>query len=807
MRSPLSAILFLALLALVATAPALLGNRSLGPEFLLDADPLYAQRDAPRGPAVFDPTRYYYDLPRDVAAGAGIRQGRIDLWNPRVGLGMPLWGEGGALFFPPKIVFYLWPSRRALDLVVALRLLIAGVGAFLLARRRGLAPLPALAAGSLFELSGAIASTLQLGVMAPACMLPWVLLGAQVIAQRRTPAAAAGAGLALALTLGSGHPMLVVVVCAGFGAAVLGHVIAVWRTPREAVRIGALALLAVALGFAVAAPAVLPVLEAQGAARLYKSTGMYTLQLRWFLAQTAAALPIAIFAPATLDALRQPLSLGFPYVLLTPAIGLFALVFGVAGLLRRGLDPALLAVALLGAGLSLVPPVLGLLRTLPLLEYVYPMYAWSLVTLPLTQAAGRGVALLSARSGRSTLLAALAIVLAGASSLLSVHNVFPGSLLGFPARDAFLATLSEPFGALRLLLPLILVALAVVVLALGAGTRYARRCAVAGTLLASLELLISVAPVTWFPDSAVLGSTPSPALRFLQHHLAGGQYRMLAVPHTIGTPATPSLFDLADLRGASAMPVERYVRYLEAITPAAGWYVWQVPGNVVRHPLLDLAGVRYIVRPRSADGEPEPFLAGDGALRLVYSDARVAIYENSAALPRARIVHGALPVRDREEALHVWWSPAPPRLMPRLPASRTGSSSNRARTVDDGGAPAQGPASGEEVQIVPGDDPDEVELRANLTQLGWVVLADAFYPGWSTAIDGVPARIHPVDLGLRGVLVQAGAHRIVFRYEPRGFRVGLALAALGLAVSGWLIARGLWSASAHTAERSGRIAA
>jgi hypothetical protein len=495
-------------------------------------------------------------------------------------------------------------------------------------------------------------------------------------------------------------------------------------------------------------------------------------------------------------------------VLLTPAIGLFALVFGVAGLLRRGLDPALLAVALLGAGLSLVPPVLGLLRTLPLLEYVYPMYAWSLVTLPLTQAAGRGVALLSARSGRSTLLAALAIVLAGASSLLSVHNVFPGSLLGFPARDAFLATLSEPFGALRLLLPLILVALAVVVLALGAGTRYARRCAVAGTLLASLELLISVAPVTWFPDSAVLGSTPSPALRFLQHHLAGGQYRMLAVPHTIGTPATPSLFDLADLRGASAMPVERYVRYLEAITPAAGWYVWQVPGNVVRHPLLDLAGVRYIVRPRSADGEPEPFLAGDGALRLVYSDARVAIYENSAALPRARIVHGALPVRDREEAFArlVESSAAAPHaaaagLTDRIIVEPSADGQMAAAL------PAQGPASGEEVQIVPGDDPDEVELRANLTQLGWVVLADAFYPGWSTAIDGVPARIHPVDLGLRGVLVQAGAHRIVFRYEPRGFRVGLALAALGLAVSGWLIARGLWGASAHTAERSGRIAA
>jgi hypothetical protein len=125
----LAATLCFTVLAAASTAPALFGSRSLGPEHLLDVNPLYAVRRSLHYPAVSDPTRPYYDLPRDFALAAGFRHGRVDAWNPRVDCGTPLWAEAGAPFLPLKLPFYVAPSRRSYDLSVALRLIVAGLGA------------------------------------------------------------------------------------------------------------------------------------------------------------------------------------------------------------------------------------------------------------------------------------------------------------------------------------------------------------------------------------------------------------------------------------------------------------------------------------------------------------------------------------------------------------------------------------------------------------------------------------------------------------------------------------------------------
>lgn len=789
------ATLWFVFLAVAATAPALFGNRSLGPEARLDADLLYAPGVPARAPPVYDATRVFYDVPRDFAAAEGMRHGRIDLWNPRVGFGMPLFAEGGGLFFPAKIPFYLAPSRRSYDVSTSLRLVIAGLGAFLLARRRGLAPVPAVAAGSFFELSGAMIATLQFGVGAPPCLLPWVLLGAQLIAEWRSAAAAAAAGLALGVAAHSGHPMLAVAVFAGFGTAILGHVVAAWRRLRKALAIVALAGLALTLGLAVAAPALMPLRDAQRTGRLYKDTAIFKQQLYWYRAQTRVALPVALFAPATLNGLREGLPIAFPYSLVVPAVGLFGLVLALAGLVQRGLDAALIAVGLLGVGMTVAPPILGSVGRLPLLDNVYPMYAWSLVALPLTQAAGKGVDVLSMRRAWWTVLVALAVVLAGGSSLVSGWYVFSGTIFAFPLRGVFQASLEGWTGWLCLVLPLALLPCVVVGLLVAARTRFGDRCALAATVLGALELLCCLAPTTWFPDSNVLGSPPSPAVRFLQQGLDGGQYRMLGSPRSLGLPATPSLFGLADVRGTAALPVERYARYLEAISPKARWYVWQFPGSVRRHPLLDLAGVRYVAIPAR---RAQPLLEGDAAVRLVYRDGRVAIYENDAVLPRARIVHAAEPVRDHAEAFARLVDAA--KAAPHAAAAGLVSRVFIEPSADGHLAPempAEVPPDSESVQFVPGDDPDRVELEAVLSLPGWVVLADTFYPGWTATVDGISTPIHPTNLLFRGVFVAPGAHRIVFRYQPWVFRLAVVLAVFGLAVSALLLGRGARAAQSH----------
>jgi hypothetical protein len=83
--------------------------------------------------------------------------------------------------------------------------------------------------------------------------------------------------------------------------------------------------------------------------------------------------------------------------------------------------------------------------------------------------------------------------------------------------------------------------------------------------------------------------------------------------------------------------------------------------------------------------------------------------------------------------------------------------------------------------------PEEVRLQVTMGSAGYLVLADADYPGWRAAVDGQPAPIRRADLYFRAVELQAGQHQVVFRFEPEPVRWGLAVslaawATLALAV-------------------------
>jgi hypothetical protein len=78
-------------------------------------------------------------------------------------------------------------------------------------------------------------------------------------------------------------------------------------------------------------------------------------------------------------------------------------------------------------------------------------------------------------------------------------------------------------------------------------------------------------------------------------------------------------------------------------------------------------------------------------------------------------------------------------------------------------------------------NPQQAVLEVALDSAGLVVLADVFYPGWTLLIDSEAAPIYRVNGIMRGALVPAGAHRLVFTYEPRSFRLGLWMSSAGLA--------------------------
>jgi Bacterial membrane protein YfhO len=86
-----------------------------------------------------------------------------------------------------------------------------------------------------------------------------------------------------------------------------------------------------------------------------------------------------------------------------------------------------------------------------------------------------------------------------------------------------------------------------------------------------------------------------------------------------------------------------------------------------------------------------------------------------------------------------------------------------------------------ETSVITRYDPQRVEIDVALVRPGLVVLADTYDPGWRLTVDGATAPVHRTNLMMRGAAVSAGRHHLVYRYEPRTWRLGVALSGAGLA--------------------------
>ncbi len=72
-------------------------------------------------------------------------------------------------------------------------------------------------------------------------------------------------------------------------------------------------------------------------------------------------------------------------------------------------------------------------------------------------------------------------------------------------------------------------------------------------------------------------------------------------------------------------------------------------------------------------------------------------------------------------------------------------------------------------------EPNRVAVRTRQDGDGFLVLLDAYFPGWTATVDGKPERILRANHFYRAVKLEAGEHVVEFSYVPAGFRAGLAV--------------------------------
>jgi hypothetical protein len=84
--------------------------------------------------------------------------------------------------------------------------------------------------------------------------------------------------------------------------------------------------------------------------------------------------------------------------------------------------------------------------------------------------------------------------------------------------------------------------------------------------------------------------------------------------------------------------------------------------------------------------------------------------------------------------------------------------------------------------------PDRLRVGAAFQAPGYLVVTDAYYPGWKASIDGQPATVQRANVGFRAVQVPAGSHVLEMVYRPAAVSVGFAISALALVLAVAVIA-------------------
>jgi hypothetical protein len=770
---------------LVVVWPNIMGRAGLGPETIFDlTDPLFGSAWSPPPGPHDDPTPVVVDWPRDRRLRERVRGGHFDLWNPTVGNGTPLIPDPGGVLSPLRLVLYAAPVRpyTAFVLFRVCRLLLAALGTYLLARTYRLSRPASVVASIGFGLSGGMISQVPFAEVASVCWLPWVCWAQTRMARLQTRASLLPIALTVAATLTGGHQPIIAGVMLGAGVHLLG-LIAVqggWRARGHA---AARATAGYALGALLAAPALLPFVELMKNGHTYKSH--MTLDFRKnYTNLNRLWLFVAAIIPHALAKLRGLAATNFPYVLNFSCGALTYLLASVAVVRRRWpLEFVLLLV--IGVGICFTPPGFGWIGEMPLLKDIVPRYMWSLVMLPVAVAAGFGADALAdavrawtppaaasagpdgrRRVGLLTTRRPVVAVVGGVAMFLTLAALLAYMLRKhYPAfGEALVNALgTSPTERLSTLMPVLLVLGLFAITAALLRWRNDDSGAWLLAIVTCVEMAVVARPHLREPPSRLVRDPPPFEAPLLAERIAATHGRVSGTaPLITGWQGWP------EVRSITPLAPRRYVQFVEIGSGPVQWTYFGLPGN--RSALSDLAGIDTLIVPLTA----EPRLDGDPEVTHTQDIRGVSVFHNQGAAPRARVVHNTLPVADATEAVARLTALA--RHAPRLSETPLANAVILEPDANGKPAPALSSKHPSTAAAFVTDEPDKVIVQVDIPEEGYLVLADTHYPGWRATVDGRSVPIHPANVGFRAVHVEAGKHRVAFRFRPTTFWAGVILA-------------------------------
>jgi len=231
--------------------------------------------------------------------------------------------------------------------------------------------------------------------------------------------------------------------------------------------------------------------------------------------------------------------------------------------------------------------------------------------------------------------------------------------------------------------------------------------------------------------------------------------------HDTLTPNVPLQYGLntADGYDGGVLPLSRWLRLttLLVASPRPDGVLLTRLESLPSDRQLDLLGVRYLI---ANDGTP-----GRADLQMVdFGDLR--LFARPDPVPRSLVVFGASIVSDDSAALaHM---------------AQADFDSNREVVLQ---TPVSSGQNAEPLAVVPDQvGAERWHARVTLTQAGFLLQREAWYPGWRARVDGVETPVVRADLLFRGVPLGPGEHEVEIFFESPSFKRGLVLTAGGLIV-------------------------
>ncbi|PYQ15526.1 MAG: hypothetical protein DMF80_08710 [Acidobacteria bacterium] len=738
-----------------------------------------------------------------------VAEGAWPVWDPFLAFGQPLWADANVqLGYPPTWLNLLVRPWTYYAAFVIVHFVGGALGVYALGRRLTLSPTAAWVAGAAWATSGPIVSSAPMwNQLAGAAWLPWAVLAAETALETGRPVHAVAWGATLAAPALAGSPE------GALTAALVGIALGVARlvsAPDAALRQRVLkrSSLAGLMAVGLSAAQWLPTLEAarqSARATLPAEARTYWSVHPLLLVQTV--LPLLVDTQglrpdraALLSDAREPFFASLYLGLATSALVLAAWA-GPPRRRRRFLSLAMAAAILVALGRHTPAYELAVGLLPPLRALRYPAKTMALAALAWALLAGMG--LYTWREGRLTgrrfrlrvvgpvtvlaLLAGVAVL-----ALAGDPDRWGALVLAGPAPGLSFADLLAP--TKRRLLTALGAAVAVLVVA-ALGDRIESRarmavlalCAVGDPFLAhqGLNPTAPAALYTYRPPTLDLIRGGGDGRIYAYDYFFAGRsqgYLERPAPYAVARaptgwpvraaqalamrqylfPPTPGpwgregSYDL-DVSGLGSPHVARLVAALHAAESTPAWLR-----------LLRIGAVSHVVALHEAglDGlEPVGTVAG------LFPEP-IRVFRVPDPLPRTYAVGSARAI-DAETALRSLLDPAfePER-----------------EVLLDGGPSVAAEPSFAGASRVAARQADRVQLDADLSADGYVVLVDAWDPGWRAWVDERPSAVLRANLAFRAVAVGAGRHLIDMRYRPATLPWGLAISLLAVAAGAAVLA-------------------